>query len=511
MNTKVIINMTREKKAQYNIITNILLQMALAISGFLIPRLILSAYGSTVNGLINSIAQFLTYAALVEAGVGDAALSTLYKPMANENINQVSGIISSVKKRYFWSGVVYAGIVCILALVYPIVVRGQLEYSFVFSMVIIIAMANLVDYWIIGKYKVLLLSDQKNYIINFIRAIATCVLTVISCILLVHEGSVLTVKLLAIAIHLVEGICIRCYTLHAYPEIDFSGKTENIAIPQQTNALLHQISSVITYNTDLVVLTIFLTGSSLKEVSVYTTYALAFGIINNLLTSFTLGFDALFGNMIARKEYDRLKRFFDAYEYWYSIILYIMFACFITLIVPFVAIYTKGITDVNYIRLDVGILFGINGILAALKNPQGMINRSIGAFKQTQKYVIQEAVLNIIISIILVRKFGIVGVLVGTLISHIFADVGIIRYANRKVLQKSSVSTVKNNIVNFIAVIILCVVEIRFMPKIISWPMWVLYSIGIFVCNTIVIICANAVSDLKNFKLGWNFIKAKIS
>ena len=60
----------RSKKAIYNIVSSLVLQVVVLISGFIVPKLIISKFGSDVNGLLSSIAQFLAYISLLESGIG---------------------------------------------------------------------------------------------------------------------------------------------------------------------------------------------------------------------------------------------------------------------------------------------------------------------------------------------------------------------------------------------------------------------------------------------------------
>lgn len=57
----------RSKKAILNIITSLLLQVVVLICGFIVPKLIITNFGSNVNGLISSITQFLAYISLLES------------------------------------------------------------------------------------------------------------------------------------------------------------------------------------------------------------------------------------------------------------------------------------------------------------------------------------------------------------------------------------------------------------------------------------------------------------
>ena len=75
----------RKKKAIYNILSNLLLQIIIVIYGFIVPKVIITSFGSNVNGLISSITQFLAYITLLESGFGPVVKSLLYKPIAKQD------------------------------------------------------------------------------------------------------------------------------------------------------------------------------------------------------------------------------------------------------------------------------------------------------------------------------------------------------------------------------------------------------------------------------------------
>ena len=200
-----------EKKIFRNVGANILLQVALTVSGLIIPRYILAFYGSEMNGLVSSISQFITYAALIEMGIGDATIIALYKPIAENNIKELGSILTASKKMYLKSGYIYIAIILILALVYPLLLIQQFEYTFTFWLFLGIGSINAVDYFILGKYKVFLIADQKYYILNIARIFATIVLTVGSILLLYNNASILLVKVFAVLTHLGEALFIYFY------------------------------------------------------------------------------------------------------------------------------------------------------------------------------------------------------------------------------------------------------------------------------------------------------------
>lgn len=73
-----------------NTISGLLLQVVTVLCGFILPRAILKIYGSGVNGLINSITQFLQMIAFAELGMGAVAQSALYKPLAEKTTKKLA-------------------------------------------------------------------------------------------------------------------------------------------------------------------------------------------------------------------------------------------------------------------------------------------------------------------------------------------------------------------------------------------------------------------------------------
>ena len=85
--------MERKKRLALNTSTSLLYQVVTIICGFILPRLILKSFGSEVNGLVNSITQFLAIISFSELGVGAVIQSSLYKPLAEKNDEQISRVI----------------------------------------------------------------------------------------------------------------------------------------------------------------------------------------------------------------------------------------------------------------------------------------------------------------------------------------------------------------------------------------------------------------------------------
>ena len=92
--------MSRKKKYTINFYISILYRIITIICGFLLPKFLIPCFGSKVNGLVNSITQFLGIMVILESGVGAVVESALYKPIAKKNDEEISKIVKSSKKFF---------------------------------------------------------------------------------------------------------------------------------------------------------------------------------------------------------------------------------------------------------------------------------------------------------------------------------------------------------------------------------------------------------------------------
>lgn len=498
----------RSKLAFSNMAASLLLQITVFISGIILPRFILEAYGSTVNGMITSINQFLTYLGLAEAGVGTATVVALYTPLAMKRTGEVNSILSACRRFYNRSGMIFLVLVLALVYVYPFFISNQLDTSLVRWMVIVLAGSTLVDYFFLGKYRVLLNANQEGYVVALVQAAGTIVNMAVSILLIYVGASVLIVKSVATGVYMLRLLLIKSYVKKKYPDLDLHAEPNNGALKQRNAALLHQVVGIITNNTDTTILTICLGARSLLEVSVYGTYMLEVNAVNQLLTAFSNGLTAGFGEVIARKEDDVLLKSYSSYEYMYMVILFIAVACMSVLILPFIMVYTINLEDVNYVRQILAVLFTLVVLMQNIRIPSLTIICAAGHYKETRYQAILEAVINLVVSLSLVWKFGISGVLFGTVCSYGYRSCEMFLYNNRHLLKGTIKTSFIRILRNLIAVAVLIAAGLWIIPQTMdSFVTWFIYAMGMGIVSCAVIVAVNYVAEPEEFRSLWERVK----
>lgn len=491
----------RSKQAVRNMAANIILQMIVFLSGIVLPKFFLEEYGSSINGMVNSVNQFLVYLGLAEAGVGTASMVALYGPLAQKDQDEVNAILSATKKFYYRSGYIFGALVAGFVFIYPYIITQQLDAQLVRVMIIILASSTLVDYLLLGKYKVLLTADQKGYVVAYVQAAGTALNMAISIFLIYQHVNVLIVKGTGTLIFAARYFIIRGYAKKYYKGLDFGGVPKTDGLDQRGAAFLHQVVGAIVNNTDTVLLTICLGTRSLIEVSVYSIYNMVVSALNLMFNSFSNGLTAGFGEVISKGEKDILKKSFSNYEYIYMIFVFFVFVCMSVLLIPFVMIYTQNVTDANYVRPVSGILFTLIILLQNIRIPGLTIICAAGHFKETRLQAVLEATINVVVSLSLVWKLGMNGVLIGTMCSYGYRSIDVILYNRKYLVEGSGKTTFKRICRNLIVSLIIITGCFMFVPQeMYSFFVWIIYAVATAMTAVICLTAVNYFCEPKEFR-----------
>lgn len=269
----------------------------------LVPRYFTIQYGSSINGLVSSITQFIGYLGLVEAGVDAAGTVALYAPLAQNKTDDVSTIVSTARWFYRRSGILFVLLCAGLVAAYPSVVLQEIQNTvFVRMLIVILSVTGIVDYFYLGKYRILLQADQKGYVISVIKMIGTVAATVISIGLILINADVLLVEGAAAAIYLLRSLAVGQYAKSHYPSVSFRAHPLPSAFRQHWSALFHQLIGSAVNSSAVFFMTLFLQGNALVEISVYSVYSLVSRALIGLMNSVSNGISSGFGQVIAQKK-----------------------------------------------------------------------------------------------------------------------------------------------------------------------------------------------------------------
>lgn len=488
--------MSRTRVFAVNTFLQAIAQVVSMLAGFIIPRVMLVAYGSEINGIVTSITQFISYFNLLEAGISGAAVFALYKPIAEKDNKKIGAILNATKKLYRQSGCFFIVFVIVLAMAYPHYIRTSLLSRYDLGVLIVVLGCNgAIEFFAQGKYKVLLTADQKYYVISISNIFYYLTNTAIILIVANCGSNIVALRIIALFSLIIRAGIIFFYCYKRYKEVDYSQKPDLTALNKRWDAFILQILGVVRSATPVVLLTIIV--KDLKIVSVYSVYALIVGGVGSVIGIFTTGLTASFGDVIARGETQTLRNTYSIFETIYYLIVTVVYSSTVVLIIPFVRLYTKDIVDIEYILPITGFLFSLQGYLHDLKTPQGMLVISAGQYKETRLQTMTQGGLAVGLGVAFSYKWGLNGILIALIISEIYRLIDLVGFISKNVTKTSTRRTIIKIAYSLCIFALFCVLSFasRVAPN--TYWGWIMYA---FLVTILVSLLTIVVSVLTNRK-----------
>jgi O-antigen/teichoic acid export membrane protein len=431
---------SRTRRALLNTLSELSLEIITAICSFILPRLILSHFGSAYNGITQSISHFIGCVALLKSGIGSVTRAALYKPLSEEDNYGISAVANTTESFMKRIACIFAICIAVFAFIYPFIIAEDFSWWFVFSLVLILSITTFAQYYFGLTYQMILQADQSNYIISLVQIVSTIANTLVASLLIVGGASIHIVKLGSAVVFVVPPIFYYYYVAWKY-KIDKKIPEDYSLISQRWDAMGHQLANFVNLNTDIIVVTVIL---GVKEVSVYTIYYMVANAIKKIVVAFSSSMTAVFGNMIAREQLSLLKTRFNQVEIMIYYLSTFLFTVSAIMLLPFITVYTSGIRDINYSRPFFALLLCLTEWLVCNKIPYEQVISAVGAFKKTRKMAYVEAALHIVVSALFTWRCGLIGVLIGYIVAatyrvvvyHIYVSKNIIKRPLKAILPK---------------------------------------------------------------------------
>lgn len=499
------------KALRLTTLSTLLLEIVTLLSGLIMPRLILSYFGSTSNGLISSITQFLGFSTILRAGLGGAIRAALYRPIAENDEDEISAIMAATERHMNKIAAIIAVAILGFALVYPFFVIDEYEWLYAFTMVLVIGSGTLVENLFGIKCQILLQADQKYYIATLVSVAGHIFVTLTSATIIVCGGSMHAVKIGAVVAAFIKPLLLNLYVKKRY-NINWKAKPNEKAIAQRWNAFFQQVAAVVNENVSLVILTIM---QPLASISVYTVHSMVVFNIRAIVNSFSAGTNSTFGSMLASGDENELKKTFFFVEWLVFAVGCLLFSITAVMLTPFVMLYTASINDVDYYQPLFGMLMVLSSLIFSVKYPYQNLAEGAGRFKETRNGAVLEVVINIVASVLFVLKFGFIGVLMGIICSSVVRTVEYALFVFKNILHCSRWHLVKHFMLLsttfaacFYAGKMVCVIECT------NYLEWMVNAILVAISSALIVLAVSLIfyrneSSVLLNKFKWKFVRRK--
>lgn len=436
----------KRKEFFKNIIVGFGGQLILMVLGIIIPRIMIVSYGSDVNGLLSTITQIFTYLVLLEAGIGQAAKNTLYKYLVSNDKDSVSRIVIVAKKYYAKITIYYGLAVICLATIAPFVLKSNVDKITIFLIIILEGLSGVISFYFIETDIALLNADGKGYINNSINVLNRIIGYIVKIFMAYFKLSIVTLQLAYFLITILKVIVYRIYINKQYPWLRSDINTENEVLKDRNAFVLTEIAWTIFSSTDMIVLSMFM---STTASSVYAVYNIVFSNINNIFSTVFHSISYVLGKLY----HESIQKYIKIHDSFNSIFIggmTILLCVTYLLIIPFIRLYTKGVTDVDYINASLPLLFCLVQLFSWTRYVTGQLSSIAGYAKPVSRISIIEAITNLILSVLLVNIYGITGVVAATVGALPVKVIYLTWLSDKVILKRSFKKTLKIIFVNYL-------------------------------------------------------------
>ena len=434
----------KEMKMIRNLVTPVVTHGALLIFSIITSRTILIGYGSETNGLISSVNQIFNYLALMEAGIGTATTQALYTAIAKGK-EQTKDVLGASQSYFRNSALLYFLAVIATSFIWPALVKSTIPYWTIFGLIFFQGLSNVISFSYastISCYLSVMGSHYINNNVHFCTYLLSYVLKLLIC------GANLNITYISLAMVLVNiGKCIflRMYLRYAFPEIMIPRRADTALLMQRNSFLVHEISGVIFYSTDTIIISLF---CGLNEASIYAVYSLVLSALRNIIGQAFSGTKYILGSRFGENK-SSYERYHDTYNSVYMLVSFVVYTVALLLLIPFVTLYTKGVEDKGYINPILPILFVLVELLSSCRVVDAEVIRFSYHAKNTVVRSIIEAAINLLVSLVCVQFLGIYGVLIGTIVALSYRANDVILYTNHRILKRSAIKEYRSCLINF--------------------------------------------------------------
>lgn len=408
----------RKKSSFKNMITAVSSNVLTIIVGLVAQAVFIKILGSEYLGLNGLFSNVISMLGIVELGMGSAIIYNMYKPIAENDHEKIKSLMHFYKKSYLIITLIISiiGIMIIPFIKYIVDIESVTVDVNVYLVYILFLLETICSY-ILSYKRSMLYADQKEYITNIIHMGYTIIVNTMQLTFLYFTHDYYLYLIIKVIMRLVENIVISSYVNRRYSYLldnnvtKLDSKTEKDIFQKIKALFFHKIGGFIVSGTDNIIISKYL---GLVTVGLYSNYYMIINAVQTVINHIIQATRASVGNLLVTES---KKKQFDIFNkirfvnFWIScfssICIFVIMDSFITIWIGYKFVLPTKVL----------LVLVINFFIVSSRSTYGAFKEAAGIFYEDRFVPIIESLLNIVLSIIFVKKFGLMGVFMGTVAS----------------------------------------------------------------------------------------------
>lgn len=406
----------RIRNTIFNGISNLILNISVAIISFALRTLFIRTLGEQCLGLDGLFTNILSLLSLAELGFSTSISFSLYKPLATNDIKKVNQLMTYFKKVYQKIGL-FIFLFGLLILPFLKIIAKDYTIDYNIYVIYLLYLINTAVSYYISYITILIEADQKLYKLTTIKFASNIITYGTQAISLVIFKNFIFYLLIQFVFRMVERIIIFLYIKKRYNNLDLKTKSDldletKCEISKNIKGIIfHKIGDYAVNGTDNMLISSII---NISTTGIYYNYVSITAILKNIIAAIVNATTASFGNLNVTEDCSTKRNVFE--------------------LINFLGLFFSGISVVGvyfcinpFISLWIGpnflldsfcvIVICINLYLNSILLPVDAVKSSSGLYYNDRFVPLIQSIINLIVSITMGIKFGLIGILLGTTIS----------------------------------------------------------------------------------------------
>lgn len=436
---------------------------------FFSRRIFLESLGDDFMGLAGTLNSILNFLNISEIGIGTCIAYFLYKPIADHDYNKICEIVSLFGYLYRIIGSIILTGAIIISAFFPIIFSNE---SVPLGIVYFTFYAFLGTYlfgYFINYRQILLDSDQKTYKITMWTQSGVTIATILQIIIAYHTRNPYLWASIQIFLSLFTCWVLNWAISREYPwlKTDKSRGREILKrypeiLVKAKQIFIHRMKNAFLSKTDEILVFAF---ESLQMVAHYGNYVMIVGKLTSLFNSVLTGMNASIGNLVAEGNKKNIHKVFWeylAFRYWTTGLFIIALAFLIN---PIIGWWVGS----QYIMQDhIVFLILLNMYIMLTRPSVDLFINAYGLYDDVWA-AYAEGITNLVITLIFGYFYGLIGILLGKIVSMLFLVVIWKPYYLYKCGFKESIGNYWLHVFKHYVILIICLALCYAISHMVHW------------------------------------------
>lgn len=406
------------RKGKLNISVSVTFKIITMAMAIVVKSSLVKVCGNEINGLNALYLSIIGFLSVAELGVGSAITFCMYKPIVEGKHEMVSALYQLFQKLYMLIGaVIFCGGLAVMPFLrfmakdYAVI---DVDMHWTFLLVLISVCAT----YLFSAKTSLINAYKNNYISTAISQTGVVLQYILQIGVLYFTHSFicyLMCRIIAVAAQwgMTEIVTRKKYGTIVNTRTKLDRETKS-AVKRNIKAMfIHKVGYVLVNTVDSVIISAFVGVVSLGE---YSNYTMILTSMNSIITLVFTSLTSIIGHLCVEEDRKTAQSYHEAFHMLNYAIGVIFFLGYYAVVDNVVAILFSAEL---LISRDITFVITLNGFVQFMRRSTLTFRDATGTFYQDRWKPLCEGLVNIVLSVLFVRYFGVAGVIIATILTNL--------------------------------------------------------------------------------------------